>query len=307
LIELIVVLAIFSIILIAAMSFLQPVSKIMISTQTQEESAAVANGISNFISGELASGEYVLVSNNYPCDESGNVDTAIVDAAVLRYANDYYSGVVRAKCDPASPRYASGTIHVMLIGQNNGLISTMEYDNVRFGTDGNEPSDTGCTLGTSQTTKCAVNAAYYDKYDIRINHGTLNNESEFGTSIGAGTNLADNFNSDGANFSIFLKPKESGNASWVKDLSCIHHCSFTLVNVAASASTSKHYYTARKIESTDPLNPAPTFDFVDVMDSSSPVHHNVRQVDYQTDGNDKGYMIIYSYGIEIDTNETATP
>jgi prepilin-type N-terminal cleavage/methylation domain-containing protein len=123
LVELIVVLAIFSVVLAAATSMMQPVAKIMVLADIRESGATQVSQISNYLEMSLSTAEYINTAN-YVVD-----DPTLREQMVDRFVDDYYSGVLKDGATISDPKYGSGLVHVMTIDNNNsGHISEYVYE-----------------------------------------------------------------------------------------------------------------------------------------------------------------------------------
>ncbi len=137
LIELIVVMAIFSVIMFGAMQLIQPVSNIFTTTYKQESVAASTDNIKRYIESNLRYAQYVRVTDSAPSH-----------ADLVKFVDDYYNGWVYYK-DETTYDYISGDLYVMKIDNaNGGKISqwALEYkagDVRATGTPGTGPLDTG--------------------------------------------------------------------------------------------------------------------------------------------------------------------
>lgn len=179
LIELIVVMATFSIIMFGAMSLMTPVSKMMIQSDTHEGGNAAVNSIATLLQNQLSPAEYIAMYNEplTDFDERKN--------AVNEFVKEYYEGVLRNKSRVGSLSYGSGTVHVMTINNDeNGKISTYAYD-VSFdptlrdniGVTGKIP-DRYITSSVDHALEYAVNKAYYDDYVLNIKSGLFENPED---------------------------------------------------------------------------------------------------------------------------------
>ena len=92
--ELIVVMAIFSLVLAAAWSLMGPVGKMMSLADVRESGSANINAIAKYLQVELSSTEYIMPINYIPADEG--------KAAVNRFVERYYEGVLKSEGDVAS-------------------------------------------------------------------------------------------------------------------------------------------------------------------------------------------------------------
>ena len=181
LIELIVVLAIFSIIMFAATSLMTPASKIMTNAENMENGSAAVSSISKYLETELSTAEYLNVYG-YKVDE-GNFENMVAE-----FAGTYYGGVLRAGTEPnaADPAYGNGIVHVLQFDNadpvNGGMITKWDYEIKSFKAQKNgdgkyfkvEPANVQLKSSYSP-----VNKAYYDSYNFTIIPGTIQNVASF--------------------------------------------------------------------------------------------------------------------------------
>lgn len=180
LIELIVVIAIFSIILFAATSMMIPVQKIMGTTAAQENANAAATNASLYLKNNLAPAEYMYAY-------STKLEDADIAAEVEKFTRAYYTGIVRDEVvATTSPiEYAKGRVHVLRVDNTNlGEIREWVYS-VSF-----NPSDAAVTqidpsTGTAGTFTAdytyPVNKAFYENYRFLIMPGMYATPEEFDT------------------------------------------------------------------------------------------------------------------------------
>ena len=185
LIELIVVLAIFSIIMFAATSLMTPASKIMTNAENMENGSAAVSSISKYLETELSTAEYLRVYGYKVGEGTGpnNMDEKVAD-----FAGTYYGGVLRAGTDPnaTDPAYGDGVIHVLQFDNSNGgMITKWDYTADFKPTGFSTPANPGETakvnkVSVTQVGKSnPVNKAYYDSYDFTIIPGTIQNIANF--------------------------------------------------------------------------------------------------------------------------------
>ncbi|MCR5718836.1 MAG: prepilin-type N-terminal cleavage/methylation domain-containing protein [Oscillospiraceae bacterium] len=158
LIELIVVLAIFSIVMVAATSLMQPVSKIMVTTDVNDTGNSNVSQISKYLELSLGPAEYIRLAQFVP-------DQTQRDAMVKDFVDTCYSGILYKGSNTTNQVYANATIHVMTIDNaHGGKISEYIYE---------------CNLEPGQTPvekpalsrEYAVNKALYDNYAYTIYPG----------------------------------------------------------------------------------------------------------------------------------------
>lgn len=168
LIELIVVMAIFSIILAAAWSFLPIAMRVTNLADSRHDGDAAVNSISSYLKSELSSVEYLDV---YNYDEPP-------EAAAKKFAQKYYEGVLRMDSTVDAPVYAEGQVHVMTIDNSSGgIISRYTYktkDGVGF-----EPSGVYGDMKLDFVSKVdsAINLAYYDDSTYHIGLGAFGTDA----------------------------------------------------------------------------------------------------------------------------------
>ena len=176
LIELIVVMATFSIIMFGAMSLMTPVSKMMVQSDTHEGGNAAVNSIATLLQNQLSPAEYIAMYNEPLTNDADR------ESAVNNFVKEYYEGVLRNKSKVGALSYGKGTVHVMTINNDeNGKISTYAYD-VSFdptlrdniGVTGKIP-DRYITSSVDHALEYAVNKAYYDDYVLNIKSGLFEN------------------------------------------------------------------------------------------------------------------------------------
>ena len=163
--ELIVVMAIFSLVLAAAWSLMGPVGKMMSLADVRESGSANINAIAKYLQVELSSTEYIMPINYIPADEG--------KAAVNRFVERYYEGVLKsgASTTPGAGDYGSGKVHVMMIDNvNHGKISEYVYD-VSFQVKSSTFTD---CITNQEVIEYAVNKACYEDSDYVIYLGNLN-------------------------------------------------------------------------------------------------------------------------------------
>ena len=304
LIELIIVMAIFSVIMFGAISLMDPSNRMMVSSEIQENGNAAVSGISQYVRNQIAPCENIIVYDGLPRMGDGvSVNQATVSAKVAEFVNAYYPGFIKGNSDPNHPLYGDGTFHVMLIdNRRNGLISTMTYT-AKFGV------DDSTTKGAQNVTQTeykvnAVNRAYYDSYAFTFRLGNLDEVSDFTSATSTFANAADALSAQNTVISILAHTTRNG-----LDYDFIEHCSLSMVNIANRRRNypSSMYYTVGTVQERDADGhdiPGPSHaipGILDVSNSASGYTATV-PVQYHHDSNlDDGYMIIYCYGDEINT------
>ncbi len=109
LIELIVVMAIFSIVMFGALQLVRPVSKIFTSTYKQESVSASTDNIKRYIESNIRYAEYVRISDTAPSQDD-----------LVQFVDDYYNGMFYQRDNAGTTEYVSGDLYVMKIDNANG-------------------------------------------------------------------------------------------------------------------------------------------------------------------------------------------
>lgn len=178
LVELIVVMAVFGIIMLGAMQFLDPVSRMMKGASLQEANSATVDNIKRYFEGTLryASSVYVHNGDLKDYDPSGNpfVITGSSEEerqkkAVANFVDDYFTDKVGSDNKPIT-----GQVHVMKIDNDHqGKITESlfdfkagytykEWDGSGWNIELNDP----CTVTTVSIDKSVINDVYYKDYSI---------------------------------------------------------------------------------------------------------------------------------------------
>ena len=183
LIELIVVMAIFGIILVAAMQLMLPASRVMVQSEHYENQQAVVTNISNYLESVLTPAEFMDAYN-------GNRDPATIAQS---YAVNYYEGVLRSGSDVNSPTFATGKIHVLELDNSgtNTVLKNHVYD-ADFTT-----GSVSVAYNSLESIDNAINHAYYDSYNLQIRVGSFDentwgdliSQPDFQSNVSAGNTV----------------------------------------------------------------------------------------------------------------------
>ena len=314
LIELIVVLATFSIIMFGALSLMTPVSKMMVQADVHEGASAAATNITRYLEQELSGAEYLYAGNGLLTPEKR-------EQYLKDYVTDYYEGVLKAGSTPESPNYAGGKIHLLMIDNTkDAKISRYTYEYESFGITDNPTYKTPV-----EQVEYAVNKAYYDDYDFEIQVGSYDDLTAFDNAVINGNFLV---SGEGKIYdSIAFTVKTTANANHT-DYHFLTSTAFPLVNPANRSGVypEKNYYviTQKKV-TVDGTTEKIENSIIDIADAdassqkyASPDYElcrhkwNAKSVNifpYSTSGvnpenNKDGYWFIYSYGSEIKTQDT---
>lgn len=180
LIELIVVMAIFMIVLVAAMSLLEPVQKVVTQADTRERGAAQVNSISNYLQSELGSAEYLMVTNIVYRDGANHVQDSACRNMVADYVKRYYEGALKKGATTAAPAYGKGQVHVLTIDNTKGGEITKRVYEVSFAPD----APVGNLVYNNPN---VINKAYYQdaSYVIELGGSMLGQDIENSTNMNA--------------------------------------------------------------------------------------------------------------------------
>ena len=162
LVELVVVIAVFSLIMFGALQLMDPVSKIMNKSVKTEGISSATTNIGNYLDGELRYAECLQVYvNQTPTDND-----------IFNFIDSCYNGMVYQADSTGTMNYAGGTVHVLRIdNQNGGRINKWELgyqagDSV-IGVDTTVEALTGS--GTPM-----INEAFFDDYSFVVSLGIVN-------------------------------------------------------------------------------------------------------------------------------------
>lgn len=309
LIELIVVLAIFGIILVAAMQLLLPASKVLVQSEHYENRQAVVTNISNYLEGVLTPAEFMDVYN-------GSRDPATIAQS---YAENYYEGVLKSGCTADSPNFADGKIHVLEIDNTpdlNGIVNTRLVNYV-FDADFTNGA-VSVVQNMAETVDNAINNAYYDNYNLQIRVGSFD-ETNW-------TDLLDQpkfLNSVSARSTIFTIRSET-NGTVNGNVHTSYETAFmSLGNIFGNPTSNLNYYVVDEKAAPPPANPLdpPDPNILSIVQIATPnmtmrsseitmtharyagtlVDRTRRTYTAPSDALEN-YYFVYSYGSDINTN-----
>ena len=308
LIELIVVLATFSIIMFGALSLMTPVSKMMVQADVHEGASAAASNITRYLEQELSGAEYLYAGNGLLTPEER-------DQRLRNYVTDYYEGVLRAGSTPDAPSYASGKIHLLTIDNTkDAKISRYTYEYDSFGI-----TDTPTYEPSVETVEYAINKAYYDDYDFNIQFGTYDDLTAFDAAVIDSSNLPVYIH-DSVAFTI--KTTANGNHT---DYHFLTSTAFPMVNLVDRVGSGDFpkgsYYVVTQKEVSMGGTTETENSIIDMGEKNEDIAHRqgydpekftlcrhrwlVSPLSvFSKDGNKDGYWFIYSYGSEIKTQDT---
>lgn len=321
LIELIVVIAIFSIILVGATSMLQPVYRTMVMTDVQEDGSAAVSSFTKLLETELSVAEY---SRAY-C-EAGAFSDSEREAAVEDFAKVYYGGVLKANSTASAPAYASGRFQVLQIDNtDNGKVSKWVYEVANL-------NESAISATQTDYQEYVINKAYYDTYSFEIKPGSYSTVEEFDqyTYAGDGSgnykiDLDDNFTSINTAFTLKATTHRSTGTITKTEYSFVSNATMPLVNQvfgANNADSIKGVYfcldqrLAKNADGTQKKDPVTGADVYELqiadrggtleVDPSRKLHEPIlaRNKLMTKNATDTAsvFTFIYAYGTDIDTN-----
>lgn len=166
LVELIVVMAVMSILLVGVMSMTEPATRISKKTAVADAGYSVSNNIENYVQRTLDYADNLWIFDSATDDKAGNNMSADIPGMVVKFKNSYYKNVVMAtkEGENGDLKFVHGTIYVMHLinsGTNAGQIEVTPY------TFSNSSSDTMTPGATSQMVNPAYFTGRYADYNIR--------------------------------------------------------------------------------------------------------------------------------------------
>ena len=216
LIELIVVIAIFSIIIASATSMMIPVSKAATETDVISDGSKVVENFAKVIEADLSTAEYMYVNTDISFG-----DSSAIQNRVRTFVDSYYGGVLKAGSSATSPTYARGQFHALQIEMATGKVSEWIYDVNNFG-----------SISPSQTSynEYAVNKTYYDKYDFEIKPGSYSTVEEFDSAAPTAADRRNAMSTEGIVFTIKATTTRSSAGNPKTEYSFVSSAATPMVN-----------------------------------------------------------------------------
>ncbi|MDE6707538.1 MAG: type II secretion system GspH family protein [Oscillospiraceae bacterium] len=236
LIELIVVMAIFGIILVAAMQLMLPASKVMVQSEHYENQQAVVTNISNYLESVLTPAEFMDIYN-------GNRDPGTIAQS---YAENYYEGVLRSGSDVNSPTFATGKIHVLELDNSgtNTILKNYVYD-ADFTT-----GSVSVAYNPLETVDNAINNAYYDNYNLQIRVGAFDENTW--NDLLSQPDFLSNVSASNTVFTIKSETRSAVNGT----VHTSYHTEFmALGNIFNNSTANLNYYVIDEKAAPPPANP----------------------------------------------------
>lgn len=122
LIELIIVLAIFSVIMVLVMSFIDPVSRLMTKTSIRERTAAYVDNIGEYIDKSIRPAQNIVVYEHGLYSKDYTADSCTEEIVVRDFVDTYYDGAIDENSAPLT-----GKVHVLKL-INSGFQEEGVYD-----------------------------------------------------------------------------------------------------------------------------------------------------------------------------------
>jgi len=128
LMELIIVMALFSVIMVLVMSFIDPASKLMNKTATREKTASYVDNINEYIDKSLRYATFVRVFESDLRLRDDEKPVADEKEAVQQFLDDFFDGAINSSGDPVT-----GRVHVLKLlnePKKDTLTKNSTYDGV---------------------------------------------------------------------------------------------------------------------------------------------------------------------------------
>ncbi|MDE6729336.1 MAG: prepilin-type N-terminal cleavage/methylation domain-containing protein [Oscillospiraceae bacterium] len=305
LIELIVVMAIFGVILVAAMQLMLPATKVLVQTEHYENSQAVAKNIADYLESTLRPAEFL---DAYRGDRN-------IQAIAEDYAIQYYEGVLRSGSTiDGTIKYADGKIHVLHI-DNSDQVNT-KLVNYTF----DAKFDNGAvsvTLNNAETIDNAINKAYYDTYNLQIKVGEFDETTWDVDDEDSYDNFTNHISAKNTTFTIKCESNKEINGA----VRTLYHTAFmTLENINGKDAKTLNYYVIDEKQGADPAIDPNVLSIVQIGTDNMTARGSAAftatmardrgtltgrtRPEYATPSTApiKDYYFVYSYGSEINTN-----
>ena len=122
LLELIIVMALFSVIMMMVMSLVDPVTGVMKKTSVRERSAAYVDNINDYVSKSLRYAKFVRVFDGELCDKLNTSTPVSKEEAVVTFVDDFFDNVVNDSYSPVT-----GKVHVLELNNDDGGVYESIY------------------------------------------------------------------------------------------------------------------------------------------------------------------------------------
>jgi prepilin-type N-terminal cleavage/methylation domain-containing protein len=171
LVELIVVMAIFSVLMVAVMALTGPVQRLFQKTAISEKTYSYANNIQLYLQGKLEYAEDVCVctSDKIDFDASGSVDDDDLAKLAEQFRKEHFENVV--SYDGSKANYMKGNIHILRLCNSDTKLKSGEEvpkGQIIHRTYG-FTSNTALTSAATYTETAELNKAFFDANDSAYN------------------------------------------------------------------------------------------------------------------------------------------
>lgn len=125
LLELIIVMAIFSILMVGVMALIKPVSNMFKNTAISEKTYSYANNVQQYLQTKLEYAEdvYVGTSSKMTLTSDGKANNEAIAKLVEKFRKDHFEDVVLTRDKGDSTEYVNGKIHVIRLVNSDGTDS----------------------------------------------------------------------------------------------------------------------------------------------------------------------------------------
>jgi prepilin-type N-terminal cleavage/methylation domain-containing protein len=124
LLELIIVMAIFSILMVGVMALIKPVSNMFKSASISEKTYSYANNVQQYLQTKLEYAEnvYVGTADKMGLTEDGAANDEKLAEYVEKFRTDYFNEVVKSPDGGSTIEYVNGKIHVVRLVNKDGTL-----------------------------------------------------------------------------------------------------------------------------------------------------------------------------------------
>ena len=179
LVELIVVMAIFSILMVGVMAITKPVSAIFRNTSISEKTYSYANNIQTYLQGKLEYSENLIVTttSNMDIDGDGDVDDADIAGWAERYRASHYQptfGTPPVQMSAVGYNghdvvYLKGKVHVLRLLNNDDTTLNLKRGEITHRVFDFDTKTPIATLAPYPAEKSELNPAFFDAQDSAYN------------------------------------------------------------------------------------------------------------------------------------------
>lgn len=182
LVELLIVIALFSIIMFGAMQLMIPSRAMFQRSYQNEDVAAAEKNIKNLLEENLRFAEYIQIDDGamYPYTLQQSQRASVVANSLKEFINKRYNGMLKSEGTPGE-----GRVYVMYVdNESGGIITTCDF---KFTAGNLKPDGTGddCEISTTDASirEYASNKASYDRYQYIISLGSATTKKDAGSGM----------------------------------------------------------------------------------------------------------------------------